>query len=69
MNGFTKSETPVPYSATHTLNELRSKLDEEILNHSSFESQKVIYMNIQRLELFLKGWTQRSVRKYDKYLQ
>ncbi|MBL7696551.1 MAG: hypothetical protein JNK79_00260 [Chitinophagaceae bacterium] len=62
MNGFNICEPPIVYPATHMLNELRSKLDEEILNHSSFESQKNIYVNIQRLEIFMKGWMWRSSR-------
>lgn len=68
MNGLYRGESPVTYPATHLLNELKLKLDEEILNQSSFENQKTIYMNIQRLENLAKGWMWRSSKQLDRYL-
>lgn len=69
MTSLFKGDLPAIFPATQQLNELRSKLDEEILKHSSFEHQKDIYMDIQRLENVIKGWTWRAGNQFDKYLQ
>lgn len=68
MTSLFKGDLPAIYPATLQLNELRSKLDEEILKHSSFEHQKNIYMDIQRLENVIKGWVWRSRNRFE-YLQ
>jgi hypothetical protein len=68
MNGLYNGEVSGIYPATHRLNELRSKLDEEILRHSSFENQKNIYMDIQRLENLVKGWMWRSEKIYNRVI-
>lgn len=69
MSSLFKGDSPAIYPATLQLNELRSKLDEEILKRSSFEHQKDIYMDIQRLEYVIKGWMWRSAKQFDRYLQ
>ena len=68
MNGVYHEKLPSIYPATLHLNELKLQLDEEIQKHSSFELQKNIYLEIQKTENVIKGWTWRASKQFEKYL-
>ena len=65
MNMLLKGKLPGIFPVQSHLNELKSRMDEEVLRRNSFNQQQSLYMEIQELECVIKQWQFKTAKQFD----